>query len=163
MRSSNQLTPRILGELAFAVIVGAGGYLYLTSSPPVATTKSTKSLTSSSPRQTTTPIMATHQMMLVYKNGTYSATATYSVPSGAQNDIKVTLTIQGDTIIAVTTNNNISESQSQYYVDSFNSNINSAVVGSALTDAYAGRVGGASLTSNAFDDALRTIVNDAKA
>lgn len=163
MRSSNQLTPRILGELAIAVIVGAGSYLYLNSSPPVITNKSIKSLTISSQPQTTTPAIVTHQMMPVYKNGTYSATANYSVPSGTQNDIKVILTIMGDTITAVTTNNNISESQSQYYVDSFNSNINSAVVGSALTDAYAGRVGGASLTSNAFNDALRTIVNDAKA
>jgi len=97
-----------------------------------------------------------------YKDGTYNATSNYYVPGG-QNSIAVTLTIANDTITAVKTSSTVDSYQSQQYVDSFNSSINSAVVGTPLTNAYQNRVGGASLTTIAFDDTLQTIMNNAKA
>jgi uncharacterized protein with FMN-binding domain len=97
-----------------------------------------------------------------YKDGTYNATSSYYVPGG-QNSLAVTLTISGGTVTDVKTSSTVDSYQSQRYVDSFNSSISSAVVGSTLDNASQSRVGGASLTTSAFDDALSTITNNAKA
>jgi hypothetical protein len=48
------------------------------------------------------------------------------------------------------------------YIDSFDSSIKSVVIGKSL-DMSLSRVGGASLTTHGFEDALATIANQAKA
>jgi uncharacterized protein with FMN-binding domain len=162
MNSSNKYTPRILGALAIAVVAGVGGYLLLTGSGTsnISTSSTTPMTTSSSQPASSAGSSATAS---TFKDGTYNTSTNYQVPHGASNGLKVTLTIQGNKITAVQTTNDISDNQSQYYVDGFNAEISSAVVGTDLSSAYAGRVGGASLTSNAFNNALITIVKDAKA
>jgi hypothetical protein len=172
MDSSYSRTPKIIGGLAVAIVIGVGSFLAV--SGVTATTSSTATITTTATSQTTssaapvvattadTTTMTTSLTSLVYKDGTYNATATYRVPGG-QNSLTATLTIVSDKITVVKTTNSYDDRESQRYVDSFNSGISSAVVGSSLSDAYVGRVGGATLTTGAFDDVLRTIMNDAKA
>lgn len=85
------------------------------------------------------------------------------VPHGGQNSIKVTVTVTDGEISAVQTSHDYQDRESGYYIDSFDADIKAAMAGTNISDAYAARVGGASLTSSAFNDALQTIENEAKA
>lgn len=176
MKSTNTYTPRIVGALAIAIVAGAGGYLFFTGakslekssstttqSSEVTSVPATKPSTTPTTTDTTTPANNTDTKTSVYKDGAYTVSKNYSVPEGGVNGLTVTLTISGDKITAVKTSSTIEERESQRYVDSFNNNISSKVEGVALTDAYVGRVGSASLTSSAFNDALDSIIASAKA
>lgn len=189
MQSSHAQTPKIIGGLAVAIVVGIGGFLAISgvNAQPSGNLSSTSSSTTPSSQaapqtttpaaDTTTPTTATPTTATTpstppaatpvkpsntYKDGTYNATSSYYVPGG-QNSLAVTLTIAGDKITAVKTSSTVDSYESQRYVDRFNSSISSAVVGKALANAYQGRVGGASLTTSAFDDTLQTVMNNAKA
>ena len=178
MQSSSTSTPKVIGALAVAAVIGIGGFLFFngTSQKQVAATSSSSSSNTSQVATTTTPTATattpaatttatatpTASTSSGYKDGTYNATSNYDVPDGT-NSLAVTLTIRGGTITDVKTTSNVSGRQSQRYVDSFNSSISSAVVGTPLASASQSRVGGASLTTSAFDDALQTITNNAKA
>jgi uncharacterized protein with FMN-binding domain len=177
MKSSyNTYTPRIVGALAIAIVAGAGGYLLFTStksmsassattttSQVASTTSSATPATSASATTTDTSTTSSSTVSSGYKDGTYSSTITYSVPKGATNTLAVTLSISGGKITVVDTANTIEDRESQEYVDSFSSRISSSVVGTTISDAYVGRVGGASLTSNAFNNALDAIMTNAAA
>lgn len=172
MQSSHTRTPKIIGSLAVAIVIGIGGFLVINGVGAQQTSSVTTTTSSSSAAQATTPTTpasttptttnSSSSSDLTYKNGTYSATASYRVPGG-QNSLTVALTIASDKITAVKTTSSYDDRESQRYVDSFESGISSAVVGSSLADAYVGRVGGATLTTGAFDDTLQTIMNNAKA
>jgi uncharacterized protein with FMN-binding domain len=181
MKSSHQNTPKVIGGLAVAIVIGVGSFLAftgVTAKPSGSLTSSTSSSTTSqvatqptTATTTTTPTTTTAQtttptptvVTLAYKNGTYDATSSYYVPGG-QNSLSVTLTISGDKVTAVKTSSTVDSYESQRYVDRFNANISSAVVGTSLSDsANQSRVGGASLTTSAFDDAITQIMNNAKA
>lgn len=178
MKSSHQNTPKVIGGLAVAVVIGVGSLLAftgVTAKPSGSLTSSTSSSTTSQvatqPTTTTTTPTTTPQattptptaVTLAYKNGTYDATSSYYIPGG-QNSLAVTLTISGDKVTAVKTSSTVDSYESQRYVDRFNANISSAVVGTSLSDAMSqSRVGGASLTTSAFDDAITQIMNNAKA
>lgn len=97
-----------------------------------------------------------------YKDGTYTANVTYYVPHGS-NNLTAKVTVAGNKITTVTVNDDYSDNESAMYVDSFESAIKSAVVGHDLGSLSLSRIGGATLTTQAFDDALTTIRNDAKA
>jgi uncharacterized protein with FMN-binding domain len=177
MKSSyNTYTPRIVGALAIAIVAGAGGYLLFTSTKSISDTAATTATTSqvvsttnatpsttSSTTTTTDTTTATSTASSAYKDGTYTSTVSYSVPKGGSNTLAVTLSISGDKITVVDTASTIDDRESQGYVDSFSSRISSSVVGTTISDAYIGRVGGASLTSSAFNNALDAIMTNAAA
>jgi len=96
-----------------------------------------------------------------YKDGTYTASANYSVPHGQQNTINVTLTVAGGVITAVSTTNTYSDNESGMYVDSFKSGLSAKVVGTSISGASFSRIGGASLTTAGFQTALDTIIKNA--
>lgn len=99
-----------------------------------------------------------------YKNGSYKATASYSVPRNYTNDITVDLVVKDGVISSLKVNDTYSDRESQMYIDSFESSIQSTVVGKPLDSAQSlSRVGGASLTTYGFDDAIQQIINNAKA
>lgn len=170
MQSSHSRTPKIIGALAIAVVVGVGGFLAINGASALKTSTITTTSSSGSTSQTptnTTPATSpattpTSPSGLTYKDGTYDATASYRVPGG-RNSLTVTLSIARDKIIAVKTTNSYADRESASYVDSFDTGISSAVVGTSLSDAFVSRVGGATLTTGAFDVTLRTIINNAKA
>jgi|JI10StandDraft_1071094.scaffolds.fasta_scaffold366592_2 uncharacterized protein with FMN-binding domain len=181
MKTTNSSTPIIVGALSIASIVGAAGFV-LTHTKPTATpsaanpatsqtaikeTTSQSTDTAAATADTTTNTSTTTNSSASssgYKDGTYSASASYTVPHGYSNDLLVKLTVANGVVSSVSTDNTYSDRESQMYVDSFEREIKSAVVGKSLSSLTSlSRVGGASLTTYAFDDALATIANQAKA
>lgn len=99
-----------------------------------------------------------------YRNGTYSATKSYAVPGGRTNTITTTLTIQNDTVTAVSDQHVYKAgTDSQQFVGSFEGSVSGAVVGKPIGSLSPSRIGGASLTTAAFSSALTTIRTNAKA
>jgi uncharacterized protein with FMN-binding domain len=98
--------------------------------------------------------------MNMCKDGIYTASASYYVPRGS-NTISVNITIKNDIITAVTSDDKYSDGTSAEYIDSFKSELSSAVVGKSITGLNISRVGGASLTSDGFNKTLDIIRTDA--
>ena len=169
----------IVGTSAILIAAGLGGsYLFFakdaaTSTPGVATSASASTGTGSSEVATTpsTPTSAsstntsstTTATSSGYKDGTYSATSNYSVPQGNSNSIGVSITVKDGVVTAVKTDENYSDRESEMYIDSFESLLQNAVVDKSIKNLQLNRIGGATLTTAAFDDALDSIRNDAKA
>jgi len=168
-----------IGSIAVIATAGIGGFLLATSNSSsmpsitgtvsqtttpstvsavtsVATTSSTTSPSSSSGSSSTSTSSG-------YKDGTYTASSSYNVPHGNTNSMSATVTVSGGNITAVSTNNNYSDGESAMYVDSFKSSVSSAAVGSSLANASFSRIGGASLTTQAFDSVLDQIRTQATA
>lgn len=131
-----------------------------TTSDTTAVTASNDTTTSAGSSSTTSTSSMTSSS--TYKEGTYSATVSYYVPHGT-NSLTAKVTVSGKKITSVSVNDDYSDHESAMYIDSFESAIKSAVVGRDLGSLSLSRVGGATLTTQAFDDALTTIRNDAKA
>lgn len=96
-----------------------------------------------------------------YKDGTYTASASYMVPHG-QNNIQVSLTLSGGKLSSVSTTDSYSDRESAMYIDSFKSALSAQIVGQPLSDISPSRIGGASDTTKGFNDALDIIRNEAK-
>jgi len=167
----------IVGTSAILIAAGLGGsYLFFakdaapsgvatsasastgTGSSDVTTTPSTPTSASSTNTSSTTTATSSG-----YKDGTYSATSNYSVPQGNSNSIGVSITVKDGVVTAVKTDENYSDRESEMYIDSFESLLQNAVVDKSIKNLQLNRIGGATLTTAAFDDALDSIRNDAKA
>ena len=111
----------------------------------------------------TTPVATTTTSSSAgYKDGVYTASINYQVPEGGVNGLSVKLTVSGGKITAVSPDNSYEEHESARYINRFNNTISGTVVGQPLDGLYVGRVGGASLTSSAFNDALDEIRSQAQ-
>jgi|GEM_PF-828104 uncharacterized protein with FMN-binding domain len=169
----------IVGTSAILLAAGIGGsYLFFAkdnstastastsatsaqaTSDDTATTPSTASSGESSSNTTATGASTTTSSG--YKEGTYSADTSYSVPLGYSNSIGVSVTIKDGVVTAVKTTQNYTDRESGMYIDSFESSLQNAVVGKSIGSLQLNRIGGATLTTVAFDDALDSIRNDAK-
>lgn len=122
----------------------------------------TAPVTSTSASQSTTTATSTTSSSNVYKDGTYSATATYHVPHGS-NSITAKITVASDKITDVSVTNNYGDQESAMYIDSFVSSLKSTVVGQSIGSLSVSRIGGATLTTNGFSSALSSIISQAKA
>jgi uncharacterized protein with FMN-binding domain len=184
MKSINTTTPAIVGALAMASIIGAAAFVLMQSQPKsqaqnlakVTTTSQTTAIketttqptdtqtvtapTPSTDTTTNTPVATTQSSG--YKDGTYTASASYGVPHG-QNSIEVSITLKNGTVTSVKNTHGYSDRESGRYIDSFDTAIESSVVGAAIEGLSLSRVAGASLTTYGFDDALASIANQAKA
>ncbi len=98
-----------------------------------------------------------------YKDGTYTASQSYFVPHGDTNSIKVTVTISSGKITSVTTSDDYVDPESAMYIQSFESNVSGVMTGQSMGSMMPSRIGGASLTSSAFYDALDAIATQAQA
>jgi uncharacterized protein with FMN-binding domain len=104
------------------------------------------------PKPTPTPVPVSTNK---YKDGTYTTQASYRVPAGP-HQMQVTVTVSNDKI----TSANIvydARTANDGYTMSFNDSYKSQVIGQNLGSVSPSRVGGASLTTNAFNSALATI------
>lgn len=97
-----------------------------------------------------------------YNDGQYTAKTTYYVPHGT-NTLSATVTIASGKVTAVKVSHDYSDNESGMYIDSFESAIQEAVVGKTISGLSLSRIGGASLTTQAFDDVIATIESNAKA
>lgn len=168
-----------IGSIAVIATAGIGGFLLATSNnmstPSItgsvsqATTPSAVSATTSATDASSTtsssdsPGSSSTSTTSSYKDGTYTASSLYYVPHGGTNSLSATLTVSGGNITAVSTNNTYSDNESGMYIDSFKSSVSSAAVGSSLASASFSRIGGASLTTQAFDSVLDQIRSQATA
>ena len=190
-QSHNTSTPKIVGGIVIAAVLLIGVYTLilrkdedsssLTSSQTTSQISTAESSTSTAPstasttpsdtvgaaatdtaasssNSTTTSATTTP----TYKDGAYTETVSYRVP-GDSNGLTAKVTIADGVITAVTTTNQYTDHESARYISGFQSGISSAVKGKSLADAFVGRVGGASLTSSAFNDIIDAIKVDAKA
>lgn len=131
-----------------------------TSSPT--TPASTSSTSSGTPTSTTNTNVATTTSPTSYKDGTYTATGDYYVPHGEET-IKISLTIQNDTITSSSVQNSENDFTSAQYQENFASAYKSYVVGKKIGSLQVSVIAGASDTTQGFNDAVSQIESQAKA
>ncbi len=172
MKSSfNETTPKIVGGAVIGFVALAALYFFIYA--PInakdldQNSQSSANNTNSSvtAQSSTTPVASepasNSTNASAYKNGTYSASIDYMVPK-SDNTITVQMTIDNGKVTAVKTTHDYSDRESDFYIANFDSLIQQEVTGKKIEELSVGRVGGASLTSNAFEDAIATIKNEAK-
>jgi uncharacterized protein with FMN-binding domain len=98
-----------------------------------------------------------------YDDGVYEATADYQSPNGTET-IKVTLTLEGDVVTDVEVEGaSVDPSpEVERYQGEFEDGIAAEVVGKNLDDLQVDRVGGSSLTSGGFNEAVDQIKTKAQ-
>lgn len=166
--------PLILVIIGIIAALGFGGYMWnsqkhedtvpvaaivnTTPTAPVATEPTTPNTTVITSTTTTT----THTT--AYKNGTYEADVTYKAPDQLTHPIHVSLTITNDVVTASNvTFGPEANGTSDVRQKSFAAAYKSVVIGKPLASISLSRVGGSSLTTNAFNDAKAKIAAEAKA
>lgn len=95
-----------------------------------------------------------------YADGTYTATGTYTAPSGKE-EVGVELTLEGDTVTAVTVTPTATDRQAAGFQQQFADGIAAEVVGKDIDSLNVSRVAGSSLTSGGFNSAVDTIKAEA--
>lgn len=175
MKQQDKVFMTVGGGVVTALAVATGIYLFggnettgtlaqsaTASSANSEATASTSDASSAATSETTDDSTSTTSSSSSYKDGTYSASVNYYVPHGT-NSLTAKITVKDGKVTALSTDHEYADHESGMYVDSFESAIKSAVVGQDVGSLSLSRVGGATLTTQAFDDALTTIRNDAKA
>jgi uncharacterized protein with FMN-binding domain len=163
----------VIGTVAILAAAGIGGAVLFAT--PDTMFPSTSSLTSSSATasiaqssasstgssQSSAASTASNSLVTSYKDGTYTASISYYVPHGGTNSLSTTIVVSGGVITSVKTSNNYTDRESGMYIDDFNSSVASSAEGKQLANYSPSRIGGASLTTSAFDDVLDTIRSQA--
>jgi uncharacterized protein with FMN-binding domain len=97
-----------------------------------------------------------------YADGTYTATGDYISPAGP-SQVTVEITLAGDAVTAVTVTPLSSDPTAKGFQTKFANGIADVVVGQDIDTLNVSRVGGSSLTSGGFNDALEQIKAEALA
>jgi len=97
-----------------------------------------------------------------YKDGTYTATNDYIVPSGNES-ITVKLTVKNNVVTDSEITNSENDRDSAEFQESFADEYKSEVVGKNVGSVQLSFVAGASDTTDAFNQAVQDIANQAKA
>jgi hypothetical protein len=152
-------TPKIAGAFVVSGILLLGAYFALNakSSDDSATTL----VTSPTPVAITTNEAAAVLTPATYKSGTYTLSGSYKVPRGDMEPISITVAIVDDVVTDLQVKTEATSSESAKYQAAFGKEINAKVVGTSLKSVNASRVGGASLTSRAFNDLIEAARKDA--
>ena len=93
-----------------------------------------------------------------YDDGSYEATADYQSPNGTET-IKVSLTLEGDIVTEVEVEGKSKDPSPEVirYQGEFEEGIADEVVGKNIDELEVDRVGGSSLTSGGFNEAIEQI------
>ena len=97
-----------------------------------------------------------------FVDGTYTAAASYFTPRNDEHDVEVELTIANDVVVDATVLYDGAQARTPQHTR-FDDAYASEVVGVSLADISLSRVGGASLTTGAFNEALAEIKTEAEA
>ncbi|MEN9920502.1 MAG: hypothetical protein RL538_395 [Candidatus Parcubacteria bacterium] len=111
------------------------------------------------PPQTSTQTSIAPVSTNTYTNGTYAASQTYRTPEGTYT-MNVKVSVADDTVSGVTVQFD-SEGARDGYSRKFSSAYQSTVLGKDLEAVHLSRIGGASLTTTAFNKALDSIRSQA--
>lgn len=157
----------VVGTVAILGTAGVVGALLFTQQDTTSDTTATTTSQNSSPSSSSSTDSSSSSTGTTtagsYKDGTYTTTQSYAVPHGDSNSLTVTVTIASGKITAVTIDDTYNDHDSAEYVSSFESSVKGVIVGQSIGSTSPSRIGGASLTSSAFYDALDTIATEAKA
>lgn len=107
-----------------------------------------------------TPTPTTPPATTTYGDGSYTAAASYFTPARKEHELDVTLTIESDEVTKVSILYD-GGSASTNSLKRFDNAYEPEVIGVSLEDLSLSRVGGASLTSEAFNEAVDTIKQQA--
>jgi hypothetical protein len=131
--------------------------------PPVAVeTPAPIPVTTPVPTPVTTPTPTSIASTNDFRNGTYLARTTYKTPDRDTYTMDVSVTVANDVITATDITFD-SRALRDSYVKRFDSSYGSTVIGKDLGTVSLSRVAGASLTTNAFNNALASIKSQAGA
>jgi uncharacterized protein with FMN-binding domain len=95
-----------------------------------------------------------------YTDGTYTATGAYISPAGP-SEVSVEITLESDTVTSVTVTPLQTDPTAKGFQTKFAGGIADVVVGQDIDTLKVSRVGGSSLTSGGFNDALAQIKAEA--
>jgi hypothetical protein len=89
-------------------------------------------------------------------NGTFEGSGTYLTPARGEHSVDITVTVTNDVVTDITTRYDGKDSGfSNGHQERFDAAYKSQVIGKKLSDISLSRVGGASLTTNGFNDAIK--------
>ncbi len=123
-------------------------------------TDDTPTITETPVIETTTEVPAA-MTQGTYRNGAHTASATYTTPKRSEYKIDVSLTLTDDTVTdaaIVYAQGSENDKNAQRFEQAYKTE----VIGKKLDEINLSRVGGASLTSNAFNDAVAKIKTEAQ-
>lgn len=95
-----------------------------------------------------------------YTDGTYTESADYQAPSGTES-IDVTITLADNVITDVQVTGHATDPEAKLHQGQFAVGIAAAVVGKDIDSIQVDKIGGSSLTSSGFNDAVDAIKADA--
>ena len=166
--------PIILIIVGIIAAVGLGGYFWESSRNTDAVPTPTPVVTEVTPTPTPTPTEPTPATpdttpttptasATTYKDGTYTADVSYRAPDQLSHPVHVSLTIANDIVTAsdVTFGTEVFGT-TEIRQKSFATAYKTLVVGQSLSTINLSRVGGSSLTTNAFNEAKAKIAAEAK-
>ena len=97
-----------------------------------------------------------------YTDGTYTESGSYQAPSGTET-VEVTVTLADNVITDVSVVGEASDPQAKRHQGEFSDGIAAEVVGKNIDEISVDKIGGSSLTSGGFNEAIDTIKADAAA
>lgn len=158
--------------LVLVVLLSSVAILYFTiNSSNNSNTSSTNISTSTSNETTTTKldnnIQVTQNEQIVndqnkYNDGKYTISITYKVPKNYVDTIIFTFDLKDDAIQNVDFTANASNKDSQKYISLFGGNYKPLVLGKKLDNLSLSNVAGASLTTQAFNESLSKLKEQAQ-
>ena len=93
-------------------------------------------------------------------NGTFEGRSTYRTPARGEHAVLVTVTVTNNLVTAISTRYDDKDSGfTNGHQERFDAAYKSQVIGRSLNDISLSRVGGASLTTNAFNEAIKVVVS----
>lgn len=157
----------VVSVSAVAIAAGLGGaYLFLakdTAPSPSGTSVASASKSSTAPASVKSTNTTAATTVPVVTSGEYSASTSYDVPKGFSNNLTTKVTVEDGIITAVSAQNSASDHESERYIQDFESALERVVVGKEIASLSLSRIGGASLTTDAFTQTLDTIARQIKA
>lgn len=143
--------PIIIVLFALVAALGFGGYFYTKQSQPEVAVPKVTAIDQSQFAQST------------FKDGEYTSTSTYLTPGGSHPNINLSITVKNELVTDVNINfteNN--DNESSKFQSKFTNTYKTLVIGKKISDIKLSRVGGASLATGGFNEALLKIEAQAK-
>jgi len=101
--------------------------------------------------------------LTAFTDGTYTTQTSYFTPRRTEHTMDVTLTLEGDIVTDVSILWDGSAAPKTPSHSGFDAAFEAEVIGQPLNEIFLSRVGGASLTSEAFNEAVETVEIEASA
>ena len=163
MQPARKLHPGITALIVIVLVgIAATAIIVIRSNAETGTGTTTDTTTTQQTTNTETSTEDSATDTSTYKDGTYSATGSYSSPGGRES-IDLTVTIKDGVIVSTSLKANATNGDAKDYQADFGSAYTDLVVGKNVDRVSLSRVAGSSLTSNGFNAALDQIKTDAKA